>query len=48
MLPFGYWLAVSLQMGPAAAWLMQAANYAVSALLLIMRFRGGGWRSMKV
>jgi putative MATE family efflux protein len=48
MLPFGYWLAVSLQMGPAAAWLMQAANYAVSALLLIMRFRAGGWRSMNV
>jgi putative MATE family efflux protein len=48
LLPFAYWLGVTLQMGPAAAWLMQGANYAVSALLLILRFRGGGWRSMNV
>ena len=48
LLPLAYLLGVTLQMGPAAAWLMQGANYAVSALLLIFRFRGGGWRSMHV
>ncbi|CAN5748923.1 MATE family efflux transporter [soil metagenome] len=48
MLPFAYWLAVTRQMGPTSAWLMLAVNYTVSALLLIHRFRAGGWRTMRV
>ncbi len=48
LLPFAYLLGVTLGMGPGAAWLMQGANYAVSALLVIVRFRGGRWRTMRV
>jgi putative MATE family efflux protein len=48
LLPLAYYLAVHLQLGPAAAWLMLGANYAVSALLGILRFRGGRWRTMSV
>ncbi|CAN5862523.1 MATE family efflux transporter [soil metagenome] len=48
LLPISYWLAVGLGWGPEAAWLAQAGNYALSALLVTLRFRGGRWRSMKV
>jgi putative MATE family efflux protein len=48
LLPLAYLLAVTLQLGPAAAWFMMAVNYGVSALLTIHRFRTGRWRSMPV
>jgi putative MATE family efflux protein len=48
LLPLAYWLSIGLGWGPAAAWVAQAGNYAVSALLVTLRFRGGRWRSMRV
>jgi putative MATE family efflux protein len=46
LLPVAFVLAVSLQLGPSAAWWAQAGNYLISAVLSIARFRGGKWRSM--
>lgn len=48
LLPAAYGLAVILHLGPEAAWLAQAANYLISALLLVFRFRAGHWRSRRV
>jgi putative MATE family efflux protein len=48
LLPIAYWMAIGLGWGPAAAWVAQAGNYAVSALLVVLRFRGGRWRNMPV
>jgi putative MATE family efflux protein len=48
LLPLGYWVAIHLGWGPEAAWVAMAGNYAVSALLVILRFRGGRWRTMQV
>jgi putative MATE family efflux protein len=48
LLPIAYWLAVGLGWGPEAAWVAQGGNYAISALLVALRFRGGRWRTMAV
>jgi Na+-driven multidrug efflux pump len=48
LLPLAYWLAVGLGWGPGAAWVAMAGNYAVSALLVTLRFRAGQWRTMSV
>jgi putative MATE family efflux protein len=48
LLPVAYWVAIPLGWGPQAAWVAQAGNYAVSALLVTFRFRGGRWRTMPV
>lgn len=48
LLPLAYFLAVGLQLGPAAAWMMQALNYTASAVLTVHRFRSGRWRTMTV
>jgi len=48
LLPLAYWLAIGLGWGPAAAWVAMAGNYAVSALLVTLRFRSGKWRTMSV
>jgi Na+-driven multidrug efflux pump len=48
LLPLAYWLSVGLGLGPWAAWAAQAGNYAISALLVAWRFRGGRWRTMTV
>lgn len=48
LLPLAYGLAVGIGLGPQAAWVAQAGNYALSALLVTLRFRGGRWRTMPV
>jgi putative MATE family efflux protein len=48
LLPLAWWLAVYLGWGPAAAWFVMALNYAFSALLVVLRFRTGKWRTMPV
>ncbi len=48
LLPTAYGLAVLLGLGPAAAWTAQAVNYAISAVLVTLRFRSGRWRTMTV
>ena len=48
LLPAAYWLAVSQGLGPGGAWVAQAGNYGISALLMTLRFRGGKWKTMVV
>jgi Na+-driven multidrug efflux pump len=48
LLPIAYFFAVTMDYGPGAAWLAQAGNYAISAILSVWRFRGGKWRTMDV
>lgn len=48
LLPLSWWLAIELDWGPGAAWLMMAVNYGVSALLVVVRFRAGKWRTISV
>jgi putative MATE family efflux protein len=48
LLPVAYGLSVTLGHGPVAAWLAQAGNYLLSALLVTARFRGGEWKRMRI
>jgi putative MATE family efflux protein len=48
LLPLAYWLSVVLGMGPVSAWVAQAGNYLLSAILVTLRFRGGRWKSIRV
>lgn len=48
LLPVAYGLAVVLDWGPTAAWAAQAGNYALSAVLVTLRFRRGRWKTLPV
>jgi putative MATE family efflux protein len=48
LLPVAYLAAIWMGLGPEAAWMAQAGNYLVSALLVGFRFRGGRWKDMAV
>lgn len=48
LLPIAWYAAVTLGLGPAAAWIALTGNYVLSGLLQVWRFRGGRWRTMRV
>jgi len=48
LLPVAYLVSIRAGLGPEAAWMAQAGNYLVSALLVGLRFRGGRWKTMAV
>jgi Na+-driven multidrug efflux pump len=47
-LPLAWWLGVVMQLGLLGAWIAMSADVVVRAVLLLWRYRRGGWLRTEV